>query len=189
MDKYFEADKILGINSFFLEQIPGFCVIICVGLGCLGAIRGIAMNADINFWGRNLIIGVVCGIAIFMMDYLTKMDQMKRKIKINLINYLENILPNRMLNYTKKQNYKENLENKKKEEIKKEKKPSLTNAKNFLMDIAGARVICYFVNDIYNLVEILKSQTDLIVMKERDYIAGPKPNGYRSYHIILGIPD
>ena len=57
--------------------------------------------------------------------------------------------------------------------IKKEKKPSLTNAKNFLMDIAGARVICYFVNDI---------------MKERDYIAGPKPNGYRSYHIILGIP-
>ena len=54
--------------------------------------------------------------------------------------------------------------------IKKEKKPSLTNAKNFLMDIAGARVICYFVNDIYNLVEILKSQTDLIVMKERDYI-------------------
>lgn len=94
VDKYFEADKILGINSFFLEQIPGFCAIICVGLGCLGAIRGIAMNADINFWGRNLIIGVVCGIAIFMMDYLTKMDQMKRKIKINLINYLENILPN-----------------------------------------------------------------------------------------------
>ena len=69
VDKYFEADKILGINSFFLEQIPGFCAIICVGLGCLGAIRGIAMNADINFWGRNLIIGVVCGIAIFMMDY------------------------------------------------------------------------------------------------------------------------
>ena len=73
--------------------------------------------------------------------------------------------------------------------IKKEKKPSLTNAKNFLMDIAGARVICYFVNDIYNLVEILKSQTDLIVMKERDYIAGPKPNGYRSYHMIIHLND
>ena len=121
VDKYFEADKILGINSFFLEQIPGFCAIICVGLGCLGAIRGIAMNADINFWGRNLIVGVVCGIVIFMIDYLTKMDHMKRKIKINLINYLENILPNRMLNNMKKQNYKENLENKKKEEVKKEK--------------------------------------------------------------------
>ena len=54
--------------------------------------------------------------------------------------------------------------------IKKEKKPSMTNAKNYLMDITGARVICYFVNDIYNLIEILKSQTDLIVMKERDYV-------------------
>ena len=138
VDKYFEADKILGINSFFLEQIPGFCAIICVGLGCLGAIRGIAMNADINFWGRNLIIGVVCGIAIFMMDYLTKMDQMKRKIKINLINYLENILPNRMLNYTKKQNYKENLENKKKEEIKKEKK-QVANIEEHWGEIASSR--------------------------------------------------
>ena len=38
--------------------------------------------------------------------------------------------------------------------IKKEKKPSMANAKNYLMDIAGARVICYFVNDIYNLIEI-----------------------------------
>ena len=57
-----------------------------------------------------------------------------------------------------------------------------------MMICRGLRDICYFVNDIYNLVEILKSQTDLIVMKERDYIAGPKPNGYRSYHIILGIP-
>ena len=138
VDKYFEADKILGINSFFLEQIPGFCAIICVGLGCLGAIRGIAMNADINFWGRNLIIGVVCGISIFMMDYLTKMDQMKRKIKINLINYLENILPNRMLNYTKKQNYKENLENKKKEEIKKEKK-QVANIEEHRGEIASSR--------------------------------------------------
>ena len=100
-----------------------------------GRIRGIAMNADINFWGRNLIIGVVCGISIFMMDYLTKMDQMKRKIKINLINYLENILPNRMLNYTKKQNYKEN---KKKEEIKKEKK-QVANIEEHWGEIASSR--------------------------------------------------
>ena len=106
VDKYFEADKILGINSFFLEQIPGFCAIICVGLGCLGAIRGIAMNADINFWGRNLIIGVVCGISIFMMDYLTKMDQMKRKIKINLIQ--TDAVKKRYL--LPQMNYRENLQ-------------------------------------------------------------------------------
>ena len=49
-------------------------------------------------------------------------------------------------------------------------------------------MICYFVDDIYNLTELLKSQSDLIVIKERDYISSPKPNGYRSYHVIVGVP-
>ena len=62
------------------------------------------------------------------------------------------------------------------------------NAKDYLQDIAGVRVICYFVDDIYNLTEILKSQGDLIVIKERDYIGSPKPNGYRSYHVVVGVP-
>jgi len=56
------------------------------------------------------------------------------------------------------------------------------------MDIAGIRVICYFVEDIYNLAELVKKQMDLIVIKERDYISNPKPNGYRSYHMVVGVP-
>lgn len=71
---------------------------------------------------------------------------------------------------------------------KKEKEPTVMNAKDYLQDIAGIRVICYFVEDIYNLADALKRQTDLIVIRERDYISSPKPNGYRSYHIIVGIP-
>ena len=65
---------------------------------------------------------------------------------------------------------------------------SKVNAKEHLLDIAGIRVICYFTDDIYNLVEVLKGQSDLIVLKEKDYIKHPKPNGYRSYHIIIGVP-
>ena len=71
---------------------------------------------------------------------------------------------------------------------KKEKEPTVMNAKDYLQDIAGVRVICYFVEDIYNLVDALKRQVDLIVIRECDYISEPKPNGYRSYHIIVGIP-
>ena len=41
---------------------------------------------------------------------------------------------------------------------------------------------------IYNLAGALKRQTDLIVIRECDYIAKPKPNGYRSYHVIVGVP-
>lgn len=65
---------------------------------------------------------------------------------------------------------------------------SITNARNELQDIAGTRVICYFVDDIYNMVNVLKRQTDLVLIKEKDYIASPKPNGYRSFHLVLGIP-
>lgn len=65
---------------------------------------------------------------------------------------------------------------------------SVQDAKSLLKDIAGLRVICYFVNDIHSLVHALKKQTDLIVIQEKDYIAKPKPNGYRSYHVIVGVP-
>ena len=80
---------------------------------------------------------------------------------------------------------KESIENKL---HKKDKEPTVMNAKDYLQDIAGVRVICYFTKDIYSLVDILKFQSDLIIIRERDYIRNPKPNGYRSYHIILGVP-
>ena len=63
---------------------------------------------------------------------------------------------------------------------------SADNAKRNLMDIAGVRVICYFVEDVYDIVNMVKKQSDLIMMKERDYINKPKPNGYRSYHLVVG---
>lgn len=66
-------------------------------------------------------------------------------------------------------------------------KPTLENARDQLQDIAGIRIICYFVGDVKNLVNMLKEQTDLILIRERDYIGNPKANGYRSYHIILGV--
>ena len=65
---------------------------------------------------------------------------------------------------------------------------SVMNAKDYLMDIAGIRVICYFQAEVYEMVEALKRHEDLIVIKEKDYIKNPKDNGYRSYHIIFGVP-
>ncbi len=72
--------------------------------------------------------------------------------------------------------------------IRRDLEPTMENAKDHLQDIAGIRVICYFVDDIYNLVRRLKTQNDLITIRESDYISQPKPNGYRSYHIIIGVP-
>ena len=52
-------------------------------------------------------------------------------------------------------------------------------------DIAGIRIICQFVEDIYTVVDIIKSRSDMIVKEEKDYIRNGKDSGYRSYHIIV----
>ena len=59
---------------------------------------------------------------------------------------------------------------------------------NHLDDIAGVRVICSFVDDIYQVAEMLMRQDDIRVIAIKDYIMNPKENGYRSYHMIVEIP-
>lgn len=66
--------------------------------------------------------------------------------------------------------------------------PTCENARDFLMDIAGIRIICYFETDVYHVAEMLKKYRDIVCIKEADYIKDPKPNGYSSYHIVLGVP-
>lgn len=65
---------------------------------------------------------------------------------------------------------------------------SVQDAKRLLKDIAGLRVICYFERDVYHLAKALKRQSDLVIIQEKDYIKKPKENGYRSYHIVVGVP-
>jgi len=57
-----------------------------------------------------------------------------------------------------------------------------------LNDVAGIRVICSFIDDIYAVKEMLLKQDDITLVREKDYIKNPKPNGYRSLHLILEIP-
>lgn len=56
-----------------------------------------------------------------------------------------------------------------------------------LHDIAGVRVICPFISDVYNVANMLVNQGDVVVMKIKDYIKNPKPNGYRSLHMIVMV--
>ena len=57
-----------------------------------------------------------------------------------------------------------------------------------LYDVAGIRVICAFQEDIYHLARLLVQQDDIRLIRAKDYIKNPKPNGYRSLHLILEIP-
>ncbi|MFR2776555.1 MAG: hypothetical protein ACLTBR_12060 [Anaerostipes sp.] len=154
VDKYFEANKVLGINSVFLEQIPGFCGILCVLLGCAGAVRGIWMNTDINFWGRSLILSTAFGIGIFMLDYLTKMDHMRRMIRMNLIYYLDNVLPNRVNKKLSKQSRAKREEARKEEQMQKEKEETQQIAGHW-EQIASTREFSLTPEDIQTLKDFI----------------------------------
>lgn len=57
-----------------------------------------------------------------------------------------------------------------------------------LNDIAGIRVVCTFPDDVYMLADAFLAQDDITLIQKKDYIANPKPNGYRSLHLIVNVP-
>ena len=65
---------------------------------------------------------------------------------------------------------------------------SMSSAVENLFDIAGIRVVCSYLEDVYTVAQLLTSQDDVKVLSTRDYIREPKANGYRSLHLILEIP-
>ena len=65
---------------------------------------------------------------------------------------------------------------------------SLSAIEYELNDVAGVRVICAFEEDVYKLADALLRQDDVTLIRKKDYITNPKPNGYRSLHLIVEIP-
>lgn len=66
--------------------------------------------------------------------------------------------------------------------------PALDEIGDKIRDIAGVRVVCPFVSDVYWIAEMLTGQPDVTVIEVEDYVRDPKPNGYRSLHLIVQVP-
>ena len=65
---------------------------------------------------------------------------------------------------------------------------TIPNMIEHLSDIAGIRIICSFSPDIYRIAEMIARQSDVTVLVVKDYIKNPKPNGYKSYHMVVSVP-
>ena len=65
---------------------------------------------------------------------------------------------------------------------------TIENMNTRLSDIAGVRIICSFTSDIYQIADVLERQEDVTVLYVKDYIRHPKPNGYKSYHMVVSVP-
>ena len=65
---------------------------------------------------------------------------------------------------------------------------TISNMVEYINDIAGIRVICSFMSDIYRIADMISNQRDIKVISVKDYLKNPKPSGYRSYHMIVTVP-
>ncbi|MCD7811648.1 MAG: GTP pyrophosphokinase family protein [Ruminococcus sp.] len=61
-------------------------------------------------------------------------------------------------------------------------------ARKNLLDMAGIRVTCCYISDIYAIADLLSRRDDFVVIKKKDYIKNPKPSGYRSFHMVVNVP-
>lgn len=66
--------------------------------------------------------------------------------------------------------------------------PEIGAIRREIRDIAGVRVTCSFIRDVYRLFDLLTQQDDITVLEVEDYIENPKPNGYKSLHTIISVP-
>jgi putative GTP pyrophosphokinase len=65
---------------------------------------------------------------------------------------------------------------------------TIENIIKYVNDVAGIRIICSFTSDIYRIADLITQQSDIKILKIKDYIISPKENGYTSYHMIVSIP-
>ncbi|KMJ56595.1 GTP pyrophosphokinase [Bacillus sp. LL01] len=121
----------------------------------------------------------------FMMMYKFALDEMNTKINIlqEEFKYIHSYNP---IEHTKSRIKTPQSIFKK---VQKKQLPiSLDSIKENIHDIAGIRISCSFISDIYKISDMLQQQKDITVIECKDYIKNAKPNGYQSLHLILEIP-
>lgn len=65
---------------------------------------------------------------------------------------------------------------------------TVENMENYMNDIAGIRIVCFFESDLKKIIDCVKSDEDIKVLKIKDFITTPKDSGYSSYHMIVSVP-
>ncbi|WP_419887972.1 GTP pyrophosphokinase [Neobacillus niacini] len=121
----------------------------------------------------------------FMMAYKFALDEMTTKINIlkDEFNYIHD--------YNPIEHVKSRLKSPEsifKKVQRKDCEFNLESIKTNIKDIAGIRITCSFISDIYEISRMIANQKDVRIIEYKDYIKNPKPNGYQSLHMIVEIP-
>ena len=124
-------------------------------------------------------------ITRFMMIYKFALDQMETKIEV-LKEEFQSLHDYSPIEHTKSRlKSPESIMNKM---FRKNHELTFESIKKNIKDIAGVRITCSFISDIYRIKDMLCNQSDLRVLEVKDYIQNPKPNGYQSLHLLVDVP-
>lgn len=124
-------------------------------------------------------------ITRFMMKYKFALDEIETKVEI-LKEEFQSLHDYSPIEHTKTR--LKSPESIMKKVIRKGANISLSSIEENIKDIAGLRITCSFISDIYKISEMLQKQSDLTVLNVKDYIQNPKPNGYQSLHLLVEVP-
>lgn len=124
-------------------------------------------------------------ITRFMMVYKFALDEMETKVEI-LKEEFQTLHDYSPIEHTKSR--LKSPESIMKKMIRKNFEISFAGMRNNIRDIAGLRITCSFISDIYRIQDMLQKQDDLVILEVKDYIKNPKPNGYKSLHLLLQVP-
>lgn len=123
--------------------------------------------------------------ARFIMPYKFGIDEISTKVSILREEFSELHEYNPIEHIASRLKSAESIEQK---VLRKNCEPSFDAIREAITDIAGVRIVCSFVSDVYRVFELLTAQEDVRVLRVKDYIAHPKPNGYKSLHVIVEVP-
>lgn len=123
--------------------------------------------------------------ARFIMPYKFGIDEISTKVSILREEFAELHDYNPIEHILSRLKSAESIEQK---VLRKNCEPSFDAIRDAITDIAGIRIVCSFVSDVYRVFQLLTAQEDVRVLRVKDYIAHPKPNGYKSLHVILEVP-
>ncbi|MDZ8160329.1 GTP pyrophosphokinase [Microbacterium aquimaris] len=121
----------------------------------------------------------------FLMEYRFGMQEIETKISILRDEFLQRHDYNPIEHVSSRVKSPDSLV----EKVRRRGIPAdFATVRDQITDIAGVRITCSFVTDAYRLFDLLAAQDDIEVLQVKDYIAAPKPNGYKSLHAILQVP-
>jgi len=150
-----------------------------------GADEGVAHGVDEGIDQRGALRELKTELTRFMMSYKFATDEMMTKINILKEEFSS------IHDYSPIEHVSSRLKSPEgilKKALRTGCPLALDEIRDRIQDIAGIRITCAFISDTYRVRDMLTSQQDVTVLKVKDYIASPKPNGYKSLHLLVAVP-